>query len=139
MPESVSGVGVCVCVFCVVQAVSGLLQVPESEISSAMCNRLITAGTDVMIKPETREKANQVLLMTQTHRFISRTEFAQAVRGWFSCSTYSVRMLCLRMLCLLHAYAYAIRIPSYASTYAVLSASAVCERILGGTLGRQGR
>ena len=86
------GVGVCVCV---VQAVSGLLQVPESEISSAMCNRLITAGTDVMIKPETREKANQVLLMTQTHRFISRTEFAQSVRGWFSCSSYSVRMLYL--------------------------------------------
>ena len=41
------------------QAVAGLLQVDENEVRQSMCNRLITAGTDVMVKPETMEKASQ--------------------------------------------------------------------------------
>jgi myosin-5 len=41
------------------QAVAGLLKVEAEDIRQAMCNRLITAGTDVMVKPETQEKANQ--------------------------------------------------------------------------------
>jgi len=41
------------------QAVAGLLKVDENEVRESMCNRLITAGTDVMVKPETMEKANQ--------------------------------------------------------------------------------
>jgi myosin-5 len=40
-------------------AIAGLLKVEENDVRSAMCNRLITAGTDVMVKPETMEKANQ--------------------------------------------------------------------------------
>ena len=42
-----------------VQAVAGLLKVEAEDIRNAMCNRLITAGTDVMVKPETAEKASQ--------------------------------------------------------------------------------
>ena len=40
-------------------AVSGLLKVEGNDVRSSFCNRLITAGTDVMGKPETMEKAQQ--------------------------------------------------------------------------------
>eukprot|EP00960_Hanusia_phi_P044717 756782-Hanusia_phi.AAC.1 len=41
------------------QAVSQLLRVDPNAIKKAICERMITAGTDVMMKPETGEKANQ--------------------------------------------------------------------------------
>ena len=40
-------------------AVSSLLKVDGNDVRSAFCNRMITAGTDVMVKPETMEKAQQ--------------------------------------------------------------------------------
>jgi myosin heavy subunit len=40
-------------------AVSQLMRVEPAGIAKAMCERMITAGTDVMMKPETAEKANQ--------------------------------------------------------------------------------
>ena len=40
-------------------AVSQLMRVEPGGIIKAMCERMITAGTDVMMKPESAEKANQ--------------------------------------------------------------------------------
>ena len=40
-------------------AVSQLMRVEPGGIIKAMCERIITAGTDVMMKPESAEKANQ--------------------------------------------------------------------------------
>ena len=41
------------------QAMTALLNLEVEDVRNGLCHRLITAGTDVMIKPETAEKANQ--------------------------------------------------------------------------------